>query len=30
MAVDVSVEKEIRRPREEVAAFATDPANDTR
>ena len=30
MAVDVTVETTIDRPREEVAAFATDPANDTR
>ena len=30
MPVDVTVEEEIARPRETVAAFATDPANDTR
>ena len=29
MAVDVTVEQHIARPREEVAGFATDPANDT-
>lgn len=29
MSVDVTAEREIARPREEVAAFATDPANDT-
>ena len=30
MPVDVVVERRIRRPRTVVAAFATDPANDTR
>ena len=30
MSVDVTAEIEIARPRERVAAFATDPANDTR
>lgn len=30
MAVDVTVEQRIGRPREDVAAFAMDPANDTR
>ncbi len=30
MAVDVTAQREIARPREEVAAFATDPANDAR
>lgn len=30
MAVDVTVEQRIDAPREEVAAFAMDPANDTR
>jgi carbon monoxide dehydrogenase subunit G len=29
MAVDVSAETVIRHPREQVAAFASDPANDT-
>jgi hypothetical protein len=30
MGIDVTAETEIARPRTEVAAFATDPANDTR
>ena len=30
MSVDVTVEQPIARPREEVAAFAMDPANDRR
>jgi uncharacterized protein YndB with AHSA1/START domain len=30
MAIDVTAEREIARPREEVAGFATDPANDTK
>lgn len=30
MSVDVTVEQRIERPREEVARFAMDPANDTR
>ena len=30
MAVDVTVEQRIDAPREEVAGFAMDPANDTR
>ena len=30
MSVDVTAETEIARPRADVAAFATDPANDTR
>ena len=30
MAVDVTVEQRIERPRDEVARFAMDPANDTR
>jgi hypothetical protein len=30
VAVDVTVEQRIERPREEVARFAMDPANDTR
>ena len=29
MAVDVTAQREIARPREEVATFATDPANDS-
>ena len=29
MSIDVTVETAIARPREEVAAFALDPANDT-
>jgi hypothetical protein len=30
MSVDVTVETQVARPRSEVAAFACDPANDTR
>jgi hypothetical protein len=30
MSVDVTVEQRIERPRDEVARFAMDPANDTR
>jgi hypothetical protein len=30
MSVDVTVEQRIERPRDEVAHFAMDPANDTR
>lgn len=30
MGVDVTVEQRIERPRDEVARFAMDPANDTR
>lgn len=30
MSVDVTVEKEIRRERDAVSRFVTDPANDTR
>lgn len=30
MAVDVTVERRIERPREDVARFAMDPVNDTR
>jgi Polyketide cyclase / dehydrase and lipid transport len=30
VAVDVTVEQRIERPRDEVARFAMDPANDTR
>ena len=30
MPIDVVVERRVRRPRTVVAAFATDPANDTR
>ena len=28
MSIDVTAEVQVRRPREEVAAFMTDPAND--
>jgi uncharacterized membrane protein len=30
VSIEVTAETEIARPREDVAAFATDPANDTR